>query len=100
MDTGLLRADMPDKELSPWQGSSMRPCVEVDEAKSRGGYLCGKVRISKYLHPPRFFQNHTRHDRGRVEVEKPNEVYAVVGVHLPKSTPPRGLRAIAVTGSC
>jgi len=46
METRLLRAE---KVLSHQQG---RPCVhalnESMRAKSRGGYLCGKVRVSIY----------------------------------------------------
>jgi hypothetical protein len=49
MGSRLLRAD---KKLSHRQGSSIRPC-EPTRAKSRGGYLCAKVRISIYArHAP------------------------------------------------
>jgi hypothetical protein len=112
MESRLLRAN---KELSHQQG---RACVHVSDesmrAKSRGGYLCGKVRdklrVSIYTRHVSFphhtqqtqtpFSHYMRHlNQGRVEGGKCNKVYVTI-VHLPKSTPPCGLRAMAVTGRC
>src|SRR6266852_4272800 len=59
MGSRLLRAD---KKLSHRQGSSIRPC-EPTRAKSRGGYLCGKVRISIYTRHASF-HSHARQKTG------------------------------------
>src|SRR6266852_2937942 len=61
MGSRLLRAN---KKLSHRQSSSIRPC-ESTRAKSRGGYLCGKVRISIYTRHASF-PNHARQRQGRV----------------------------------
>jgi hypothetical protein len=90
MKTRLLHAD---KELSHRQG---RPCVHVlnksTRAKSRGGYLCGKVCVSIYPATP-FLPVPLRQTQTPFQSS-----YATP--NLPRSTTPCGLRAIAVTGSC
>ena len=131
------------RELQPWKLDSCvqtrscrigkaRPCSYVlnksTRAKSRGGYLCGEVRVcsictrrASFSNPPRQtqtpFSRYMRHlrvearscmvckgpDQGTVEGGKCNKVYSTYrseNRNLPRSTPRCGLRAISVTGSC